>query len=117
MREYPESANYMAIELLAKLGLYVPTQEQIDLMEALAANVTIKKSIYFNSCLSKRERDCLFWSACGKSSKEIATLFDIKVSTVHWHKRKILQKLDCRTISQAVFVGIRYGYFSKVCAY
>ncbi|MCG8371357.1 MAG: LuxR family transcriptional regulator [Proteobacteria bacterium] len=59
--------------------------------------------------LSHRERECLQWVASGKSSWDIGTILGISESTVNFHVRNALVKLDANTRTLAVVKAIRYG--------
>ena len=105
--------NYLAIELLERLGNTKPSQQQIDLMESLISQVVIDRRLSFDHRLSEREISCLLLTAKGKSTKAIAQLLGIKSSTVRTHREGILRKLSCNNMAAAVFEGIRYGYIQS----
>lgn len=102
--------NYLAIDLLEKLGNIEPAQQQIDLMESLISQVAIIHHISFDHRLTEREISCLYLSAKGKSSPETAYLLGLKPSTVISHRKEILRKLACSNMTAAVFKGMQYGY-------
>ena len=52
--------------------------------------------------LTKREKQCLYWAAKDKSVKETAQILFVSESTVKKHREKILQKINCRTMTGAV---------------
>jgi DNA-binding NarL/FixJ family response regulator len=62
--------------------------------------------------LSSRERDVLELIARGKSSKEIAAILDIGVTTVETHRRQITDKLGLRTIAELTKYAVRIGLVS-----
>lgn len=62
--------------------------------------------------LSARERDVLALIAHGKSSKEIASILDIGVTTVETHRRQIMDKLGLRTIAELTKHAVRIGLAS-----
>lgn len=64
--------------------------------------------------LTERERSCLLLAASGKTSNETANLLGIKASTVETYRKNIKEKLACNTIAQAVFEGLRCGYFKTI---
>ncbi|WP_011580746.1 MULTISPECIES: LuxR family transcriptional regulator [Chelativorans] len=57
--------------------------------------------------LAPRERECLLWTARGKDSKDIAGILDLSEYTVRSYLRTARQKLQCRTLSQAVATATR----------
>lgn len=107
----------MAIEVLDQLGITQPSSRQIAHIETLLFATTIKTDIYFAPQLSKREISCLYWSAKGKTSEEIAKLLHIQKQTVDSYKKEIKRKLGSRNIAQAVFEGIRWGYIQPISSH
>jgi DNA-binding NarL/FixJ family response regulator len=59
--------------------------------------------------LSSREREVLQLLAEGRSSKDIATRLDIAASTVETHRRKIMDKLNLRTIAELTKYAVKEG--------
>ncbi|HEX4044231.1 MAG TPA: helix-turn-helix transcriptional regulator [Gammaproteobacteria bacterium] len=103
-------ANYLAIELLEKCGRKNPTQKQIDLMSAVLSRITFIHKLNFNPKLTEREISCLFWAALGKTSKETAKLLALQPYTIEEYRKEIKQKLECKSMAEAVFKGMRFGY-------
>ena len=62
--------------------------------------------------LSVREREVVRLIADGKSSKEIAAVLHIAVSTVDSHRRQIMDKLNLRNIADLTKYAIREGLTS-----
>ncbi len=62
--------------------------------------------------LSVREREVVRLIADGKSSKQIAAVLHIAVSTVDSHRRQIMDKLNLRTIADLTKYAIREGLTS-----
>ena len=52
--------------------------------------------------LSRREREVLEWTACGKTSEEISSILDLSVSAVNFHVKNLVCKLDCCNKTAAV---------------
>ena len=102
--------NYLAICLLEKMGNDSPSEEQINLLESVLANVTAIAPVSFHEQLTPREAHCLYWAALGKTANETGELLNIKSSTVEQHRQEVRKKLECRTMAEAVFKGIRLGY-------
>lgn len=105
-----QTLNYLAIELLERLGNVKPSQQQIDLLTDLLGRVALEYQLNFDQRLTKREIECLFWAAQGRTSDEIADLLKIKKTTVESHRREIIRKLNSQNMAQAVYNGVRYGY-------
>ena len=59
--------------------------------------------------LTARERDCLLWSARGKSNWDIGSILKISEHTVDFHFRKAMAKLNCNNRVVAVVAAMRYG--------
>jgi len=57
--------------------------------------------------LSDRERDCLQWTAEGKSSWGIGTILNISENTVNFHIKKAMRKLNTTNRTVAVVKAIR----------
>ena len=68
------------------------------------------KAIFEIDPLTSREREVLKLIAEGKSSKEIATLLFISVSTVNNHRASIMEKLNLNKATDLVKYAIRKGY-------
>jgi LuxR family transcriptional activator of conjugal transfer of Ti plasmids len=60
-----------------------------------------------DSLLTQRQRECLKWSARGKTMSEIGTILGITERTVLFHLHDARQRLDAQTITQAVATAIR----------
>jgi DNA-binding CsgD family transcriptional regulator len=58
--------------------------------------------------LSKREIECLRWSAAGKSSEEIAIILQLSSHTVASYLKSAMRKLDSVNRMQAVARAFRY---------
>lgn len=71
----------------------------------LSAGLTEPPSVDLNG----RERDCLLWSARGKSNWEIGTILGISEHTVDFHFRKAMSKLGCTNRIVAVVTAMRSG--------
>ncbi len=59
--------------------------------------------------LSDRERDCLSWTAAGKTAAEIATILELSNHTVTHYLTSACKKLDATNRVQAVAKAIRLG--------
>ncbi|WP_338112303.1 helix-turn-helix transcriptional regulator [Rhizobium gallicum] len=58
--------------------------------------------------LTRREIECLRWSAAGKSSDEIAIILDLSPHTVVGYLKGAMRKLDSVNRMQAVARAFRY---------
>ena len=57
--------------------------------------------------LSNRERDCLRWTAEGKSSWDIGMILNISDNTVKNHIRNVLEKLQLHSRMEAVMYAMK----------
>jgi DNA-binding CsgD family transcriptional regulator len=113
-KKYPEDRlNYLAVDLLETFGNQAPTQGQIDLMERILSNVVMQGRISIHQDLTDREKECLYLAAKGLSAPQTAEVLSLETSTINSHRSKLKRKLDCDTMSQAVFEGIRYGHIGQ----
>jgi DNA-binding NarL/FixJ family response regulator len=60
--------------------------------------------------LTTRERQTLKLVAEGKSTKEIASLFNISIRTVEHHRANIMSKLNLKNIAELIKYAIQKGY-------
>ena len=59
--------------------------------------------------ISDRERDCLSWTAEGKSSWDIGTILNISENTVNFHIKNAMRKLRTSSRTVAVIKALRQG--------
>ncbi|MBT6442770.1 MAG: LuxR family transcriptional regulator [Alphaproteobacteria bacterium] len=59
--------------------------------------------------LSPRERECLTWSAAGKTSPEIAVIIDRSVETVRLHLKNTNRKLGASNRAHAIAKAMQLG--------
>ncbi|MGJ4948770.1 helix-turn-helix transcriptional regulator [Bradyrhizobium sp. HKCCYLS20291] len=59
--------------------------------------------------LSLRERECLKWTADGKSSWDIGIILNISENTINFHLKKAMRKLGTNSRTVAVVKAIRLG--------
>jgi DNA-binding NarL/FixJ family response regulator len=64
------------------------------------------------SPLSPREREVLQLLAEGRSTKEIAGHLNVSVNTVDTHRRRIMDKLELRSVAELTKYAIREGLTS-----
>jgi DNA-binding CsgD family transcriptional regulator len=62
--------------------------------------------------LSQRERDCLNWTAQGKSSWDIGMILAISENTVNFHIKNAMRKLGSTSRIVAVLKAVRLGLIS-----
>ncbi|STX41842.1 lipolytic enzyme / transcription regulator protein [Legionella donaldsonii] len=91
------------------LGNSSPTNKQLAEIQALLSNTWIRLPICFDLRLSEQEKQCLYLSAQGKEVKEIAAFLKVSTRRVTQHRQSIFQKLNCKNITSAIIVGLRFG--------
>ena len=64
------------------------------------------------SKLTKREYECLYWTAAGKTSAEIGTILSLSEHTVNNYLMAACHKLDSVNRAHAVAKAIRQGIIS-----
>ena len=69
---------------------------------------------YSHTSLTSREQDCMSYLVRGKTMKQIAQLMHISPRTVESHLTHIKEKLNCKTKSDLIEVGILQGYLNLI---
>lgn len=59
--------------------------------------------------LSAREKDCLYWSAQGKTASDTADILGLKTETVRKYIKNVMKRLNVRSKTQAVVKAIEFG--------
>ena len=62
--------------------------------------------------LSQRQREILQLAAEGKTNKDIATILNIAVKTVEFHKTRIMQEIGVKSTSELTQFAIKRGVIS-----
>jgi DNA-binding NarL/FixJ family response regulator len=75
-----------------------------DYLEQLSANSASSQPV-----LTAREREVVQLYAEGRTTRQIAESLNISVKTAETHRRKIMQKLDIRSIAELTKYAIRQG--------
>jgi LuxR family quorum-sensing system transcriptional regulator CciR len=60
-------------------------------------------------CITDRERECLTWTARGKSAWTIGKILDISEHTVNFHLKRSMAKLGATNRMQAIVSALRLG--------
>ena len=107
--------NTLAVSILEFLGITKPAKHQINLIQEILAGVILRQEIFYSNHLTKKEKNCLYWTAIGLSIEEIARLLNVSTSTVVSYRAKIRNKLKTRSMAEAVFKGMRLGYLRSAC--
>ncbi|WP_028303362.1 helix-turn-helix transcriptional regulator [Oceanospirillum maris] len=62
-----------------------------------------------SALLSKREQECLFWAAQGKSAVETAAILALRPETVRTYLKALLRKLQAENKPQAIAIAYETG--------
>ena len=68
------------------------------------------KPVKSESPLTERERECLLWTAAGKTSVEIGRILDLSEHTVNHYLNNVARKVGAVNRTQAVAYAMRNGY-------
>lgn len=96
-----------AIREVLKGRHYVSPLVARDTLEALLA--TSKPQGKLSERLTPRQREILQLVAEGRSRKEIASVLNIAVKTVEFHKATLMRELDLHTASDLTRYAIKHG--------
>lgn len=67
-------------------------------LNSFSENITALLNEYYpNTTISEREMQCLFYTAGGRTAKEIAKLLDLSPRTVEHYIENLKSKFDCTT--------------------
>jgi len=71
-----------------------------------ALNDAYQKLQSLNFCLSKREKEILFWLAEGKSNWDVSVILGISERTIRFHIKNVMKKLNAVNRTHAVAIAI-----------
>ena len=111
LKEDADKELFSAIEKVRQGKTYISpyfSEEVVD--DLVQVGKGDAKTIFETDPLTPREREVLKLIAEGKSSKEIANLLFISVSTVNNHRASIMEKLNLNKATDLVKYAIRKGY-------
>jgi DNA-binding CsgD family transcriptional regulator len=89
--------NYNLLQMIA------PT------VHATAMQLLLPQGPLHDVILTQGERECLSWTAYGKTSWEIARIISRSKATVEYHLQKAMRKLNAVTKAQAAALALKYG--------
>lgn len=97
-----------------------PSREELMEMSFLAShafealcNLDVMKA-RGNDMLTDRERECIYWTACGKTSSEVGTVLKISDNTVNNYLASAAMKLETSNKAHTVAKAIRYGLLDNL---
>ncbi|NOT96137.1 MAG: response regulator transcription factor [Nitrospira sp.] len=80
-----------------------------DVLESVLKPSTGERGAPLSGALTARQREVLQLVAEGKGTKEIATILDVSVKTVEFHKSRLMQQLDIHTTADLTKYAITHG--------
>ncbi|PGH59441.1 hypothetical protein CRT60_00470 [Azospirillum palustre] len=101
-------ADFEHIFASERFSLQMFTHYCNDRVAAIRGSENVLASIDQPS-LSGRERDCLSWSARGKTAAEVAMILGISENTVNFHFKNTMRKIGVHTKTHAVSRAIALG--------
>lgn len=103
-----------AIEEVLKGRFYVTPAVAKDVLRDVFAEVesSRKEPPPPGRSLTPRQREVLQLVAEGKSIKEIASILDISIKTVEFHKSRIMEELDLHTTADLTKYAVAHGIVS-----
>lgn len=99
--------SILTTEIFNVLNISHPELEQIELIEKLVNEHKIESLIDNDQQLSRREQSCLFYTALGRTAKEIAGILGIEKCTVDEYKKNIIKKLNCNNMNHCIYRAIK----------
>ncbi|WP_245322528.1 LuxR family transcriptional regulator [Mesorhizobium sp. WSM3882] len=66
------------------------------------------------SNLSPREKECILWTAKGKSSWEIGKILGISINTVNFHIKNVIKKMDANSRITAILELLKRGIIELI---
>lgn len=69
-----------------------------------------KKSFFLTRRLTRREIQCIYLASCGEGLKNTARVLNIAIDSVSKLRSSIFRKLNCKTLSQVIFIATQIGY-------
>ncbi len=99
-----------AIQAVLKNQCYMTPAITKDVLESCFQPSS--QSPIFSGTLTPRQREVLQLVAEGKSTKEIATILNISIKTVEFHKSHIMRELNLHTTAELTKYAIAHGIVS-----
>ena len=96
-----------AIESVMKNQVYMTPAITKDVLSSCFQ--PLSQSPLHSGSLTPRQREVLQLVAEGKSTKEIATILNISIKTVEFHKSHIMRELDLHTTAALTKYAIAHG--------
>jgi DNA-binding CsgD family transcriptional regulator len=98
MNKDVDQINYLAIDLLERLGNSKPTESQIEIMESILLQVVPPRRV-FDKTLTLVKIISILLTVKGKTPREIADLLDISQMDVEGDYEEIKNKLNLSAVA------------------
>lgn len=107
-----EDQYYKAIAqyLLLKEGIDQPREVHIQEKIKYLSHKYLRISLWLGKPLTEREIECIYESACGKGTKEIAIAKNISEGVIRKYRDSAFKKLRSEKIAEAVYFATQLGY-------
>lgn len=107
-----EDQYYRAIAqyLLLREGLDQPRDIHIQEKIKYLSHKYLRISLWLGKSLTDREIECIYESACGKGTKEIAIAKGISEGVIRKYRDSAFKKLRSEKIAEAVYFATQLGY-------
>ena len=99
----------LAIKAVLQGQQYLTPLLTKDVLESVLKPSTGERGAPLSGALTARQREVLQLVAEGKGTKEIATILDVSVKTVEFHKSRLMQQLDIHTTADLTKYAITHG--------
>lgn len=99
----------VAIQLVLQGQHYLTPLVTKDVLDSVLSPSTGKRGEPASTVLTPRQREVLQLVAEGHGTKEIATLLNVSVRAVEFHKCRIMQRLDIHTTADLTKYAITHG--------
>ena len=99
----------LAIKAVLQGQQYLTPLLTKDVLESVLKPSTGKRAEPVSGALTARQREVLQLVAEGKGTKDIATILDVSVKTVEFHKSRLMQQLDIHTTADLTKYAITHG--------
>ncbi|PYV42928.1 MAG: DNA-binding response regulator [Acidobacteria bacterium] len=109
LKQSDASELLLAIREVLKGRSYVTPLVTSDVLHSLLKPSDQSTPEAVSSQLSPRQKEVLHLLAEGRSAKEIASLLDISVRTVEFHKSALMEKVGVHTAADLVKYAITHG--------
>ena len=112
VQEIPRSGCPMGFELRVAVRDRSQRRWRIGCIDSVQAGAADQPSEPLVTTLTQRQREVLQLVAEGKGTKAIASILNISVKTVEFHKFRIMSELDLHSTAELIKYAIAEGLVS-----